>query len=519
MVGKKYSESQKEEFFRLLDRGGTVRASARAVGVHEDAGYNWLRKTGLTMQRATPRVYPPELKAEFLRLVRERQIISTVARDLGIHRPTAYAWARKAGVSTGPARRVNRRREEFLRLRATGLSRAEARQRVGADARSATDWDKGITIISRGRIYPDGRVVRYPKQNNRAVPERRSRAIGGSVDLNAVEKVIDSRYLSLVDRERLRDLRSTGMSMRQIASQMGRSPSTISRELSRNTVSSRGYLPHTAHRLSVGRRTRYREPRLLANDQLRSYTQAKLSKKWSPQQISRRLVKDFPDSPEMRVCAETIYQAIYVHARGELKRELARQLRRGRTRRKVHRKSDARRPRFVDPMNAIDQRPEAVISRDVPGHWEGDLITGALNGSAIATLVERSTRFVILGHLGREHTAEAVRDCLIAAVRHLPASLRGTLTWDQGAEMAEHQAFSTATTFEVYFADPGSPWQRGSNENTHGLLRQYFPKSTNLAEHSLDRLASVADELNQRPRKSLNWDTPAERIAALLNAS
>ncbi len=214
MAGKKYSESQKEEFFRLLDRGGTVRAAARAVGVHGDVGYNWLRKTGLTMQRAAPRVYPPELKARFLDLVRERQIISTVARDLGIHPPTAYAWARKAGISTSAARRVNHRREEFLRLRATGLARAEARQRVGADAGSATDWDKGITIISRGRIYPDGRVVRYPKQNNGAVPERRSRAIGGSVDLNTVEKVINSRYLSLLDRERLRDLRNTGMSIR-----------------------------------------------------------------------------------------------------------------------------------------------------------------------------------------------------------------------------------------------------------------------------------------------------------------
>ena len=181
MAGKKYTDQQKEEFFRLLDRGGTVRAAVRAVGVHEDAGYNWLRKTGLTMARAAPRTYPAELKAEFLRLVRERQIISTVAHELGIHRPTAYAWARKAGISTSEARKVNPRREEFLRLRAAGLTRVEARARVGADARSATDWDKGITIINRGRVYPDGRVVRYPVKNNDVVPERRTRAIGGSV--------------------------------------------------------------------------------------------------------------------------------------------------------------------------------------------------------------------------------------------------------------------------------------------------------------------------------------------------
>lgn len=519
MAGKKYTDAQQEEFFRLLDKGGTVRAAARADGVHEDAGHNWLRKTGLTMQRATPRQYSPELKAEFLRLVRERQIISTVARELGIHKPTAYAWARKAGISTSEARRVNPRREEFLRLRDAGLTRAEARARVGADARSATDWDKGITIISRGRIYPDGRIVRYPERNNGGMPERRSRAIGGSVDLNVVEKLIDPRYLSVIEREQLQDLRGTGLSLRQIALEMGRSPSTISRELRRNTVSTRGYLPHTAHRLSVKRRARQRQPKMLSNDALLAYVQEKLAMKWSPQQISFRLVKDFPTDVEMRVSTETIYQAIYVHARGELKRELSKQLRRGRVARKPHRRSDARRPRFVDSMNEISKRPIEVESREVPGHWEGDLIIGSLNGSAIATLVERSTRFVMLGHLGQERTAEAVRDSLIATVKDLPAGLRGSLTWDQGAEMAEHQAFSAATGFSVYFADSASPWQRGSNENTNGLLRQYFPKGTNLAGHSLEVLTVVANELNDRPRKSLGWDTPAERMAALMEAS
>jgi IS30 family transposase len=508
MASRKYTQQQKDEFFRVLDRGGTVRAAAKAVGIPENAGYNWLRHTGLTMQRATPRVYSAELKAEFLRLVRERQIISTVARELGIARPTAYAWARKAGICTSEARKVNPRREEFLRLRAAGLTRAQARKQVGADARSAIDWDKGITIINRGRVYPDGRVVRYPERNNGGVPERRSRAIGGSVDLEVVEKIIHRRYLSLVEREQLQDLRRSGLSIRKIASELGRSPSTISRELNRNTVSSRGYMPHTAHRLSVKRRARPRPPKLVANTALRHYVQAKLNKKWSPQQISHRLIKDFPTSSEMRVSTETIYQAIYVHARGELKRALGKQLRRGRLARKPRKQTGVRRPRFVDPMNSIGQRPAVVESRTVPGHWEGDLIIGALGGSAIATLVERSTRFVLLGRLGRERNAETVRDSLIAAVANLPASLRGTLTWDQGAEMAEHRAFSTATSFEVYFADPGSPWQRGTNENTNGLLRQYFPRGTDLAGHGIDDLRAVAQELNERPRKSLDWDTP-----------
>ena len=519
MPGPKYTKEQKDHFFEMVDRGGTVRAAAAAAGVHESAAYTWLRNAGLTMQRATPRVYSAEEKAEFFRRLSANPNVSAVAKEMGFPRVTCYAWAHKAGIFTSEARKVNPRREEFLRLRANGLSRADARKRVGADARSATDWDKGITIINRGRVYPDGRVVRYPESIIEGVPERRTRAIGGSVDLNVVEKVIHTRYLSLIEREQLQDLRRSGLSIRQIAAEMGRAPSTISRELQRNTASSRGYMPHTAHRLSVRRRARPRQPKLVANAELRNYVQAKLKKKWSPQQISNRLIKEFPAAPEMRVSTETIYQAIYVHARGELKRELGRQLRRGRAARKPRKHPDVRRPRFVDPMKAISDRPADVESRAIPGHWEGDLIIGAAGGSAIATLVERSSRFVMLGHLGRERSADAVRDSLITTVGHLPDSLRGTLTWDQGAEMAEHRAFSIATNMDVYFADPGAPWQRGSNENTNGLLRQYFPKGIDLSAHSADDLKAVADELNERPRKTLDWDTPAERLAALLNAS
>ena len=519
MAGAKYSKAQKDEFFRLVDRGGTVRAAAKAAGVSEDAAYRWLRGAGLSMQRATPRRYSEAEKDEFFRRLMGNPNVSAVARELGFTRVTCYAWAYKAGIRTSRARQVNPRREEFLRLRGQGLTRAEARAQVGADARSATDWDKGITIINRGRVYPDGRVVRYPVPMMDDVPQRRTRAIGGSVDLDVVEKVIHPRYLGLLERERLQDLHRSGMSIRQIAAEMDRAPSTISRELRRNTVSTRGYLPHTAHRMSVKRRERPRPSKLLANEHLRRYVQQKLTKKWSPQQISKRLAKEFPTSPEMRVSTETIYQAIYVHAHGELTRELGKQLRRGRSARKPRKQPDVRRPRFVDPMKAISERPAAADCRTIPGHWEGDLIIGAAGGSAIATLVERSSRFVMLGHLGRERSAEAVRDSLITTVAHLPAALRGTLTWDQGAEMAEHRAFTIATNIDVYFADPGSPWQRGSNENTNGLLRQYFPRGIDLSEHTAEQLQAVADELNDRPRKSLEWETPAERLAALLDAS
>jgi IS30 family transposase len=309
------------------------------------------------------------------------------------------------------------------------------------------------------------------------------------------------------------------LSIRKIAAELKRSPSTISRELRRNTISTRGYLPHTAHRLSVTRRARPRQPKLLANAELRELVQRRLGKKWSPQQISNRLAKDFPDAPHMRVSTETIYQAIYVHARGELKRELAKQLRRGRAARKPRKQPDVRRPRFVDAMLPIAERPVEVDTRQIPGHWEGDLIIGAAAGSAIATLVERTSRYVMLAHLGRERSADAVRDSLINTVQQMPAALRGTLTWDQGAEMSEHRAFTIATDMQVYFCEAGAPWQRGTNENTNGLLRQYFPRGTDLSQHTVEHLQTIADELNDRPRKALNWDSPTERIAALLNAS
>jgi IS30 family transposase len=518
MPGPKYTAEQKQHFFDLIDKGGTVRAAALAAGIHPDAAYTWLRNAGLTMRRRTPRVYSDAERAEFLRLLAELNNVRAAAAALGFPAVTCYPWAHQAGVYTSRARQVSPRKQEFLRLRQQGLTRADAARAVGADKRSVADWDKGITIIHRGRVYPDGRTVLYPAGPGSAVvtSARTVGVLGGQVDLSRVEAVIHPRYLSLLERERLRDLRREGLSIRAIGREMGRQPSTISRELSRNTFSTKGYLPHAAHRASVARRQRAREPKVLAHQPLGQYVQTWLSKKWSPQQISHRLRKDFPDCPQMRACTETIYQAIYVHARGRLQRDLQPRLRGGRSRRKPHRAPDTRRPRFVDVMTPITDRPADVNSRATAGHWEGDLIIGATGKSAIATLVERSSRFVVLGHLGAERDADTVRDSLINVVRGLPAQLRLSLTWDQGAEMAEHLAFSAATNMPVYFCDPGSPWQRGSNENTNGLLRQYFPKGSDLRLHDTAALQAVADELNGRPRKVLDWDTPAERLDALL---
>jgi IS30 family transposase len=218
----------------------------------------------------------------------------------------------------------------------------------------------------------------------------------------------------------------------------------------------------------------------------------------------------------MRVSHETIYQALYVQARGGLKREVVQALRTGRTRRVPRRRSDQRTHRFVDEMIMISDRPAAVEDRAVPGHWEGDLIMGEGNRSAIGTLVERSTRYTMLVHLPDGHDAEQVRDGLITVISTLPEHLRGSLTWDQGSEMARHRQFSIATDMAVYFCDPASPWQRGSNENTNGLLRQYFPKGTDLSIYGPEDLEHVAEELNCRPRKTLDWATPAERLRDLL---
>jgi IS30 family transposase len=241
-----------------------------------------------------------------------------------------------------------------------------------------------------------------------------------------------------------------------------------------------------------------------------------LKKHWSPEQITSRLVVDFPDEEGMRVSHETIYQSLYIQGKGGLKRELVKQLRTGRKLRKAHRKTDERRGR-VQNMVPISQRPAAAEDRAVPGSWEGDLVLGARCASAIGTLVERTTRFTLLAHLPGAHDAKSVREAVAAQMVDLPAHLAHSSTWDQGKEMAQQLQFSVDTGIKVYFADPHSPWQRGSNENTNGLLRQYFPKGTSLKPYSADYLNAVADELNGRPRKTLGWQTPAEAFAKLMS--
>ncbi|WP_370644451.1 IS30 family transposase [Nesterenkonia sp. LB17] len=327
-----------------------------------------------------------------------------------------------------------------------------------------------------------------------------------------------ARFLSLTERERIQDLLNHGCSAAQIARELGRARSTITRELARHRGRDHRYLPYGAHRVASERRARPKVPKLAAETRLRRWVAQKLALRWSPVQISKRLVEDFPQDQEMRVSHETIYQALYFQARGGLKREVQAALRTGRARRRPQ--GEQRRPRILgEEMIMISQRPAQIEDRAVPGHWEGDLIMGASNRSAIATLVERSTRFTMLCHLPQGHAASPVADALTERMKSLPGHLRGSLTWDQGSEMAAHQRISMASDLAIFFCDPASPWQRGTNENTNGLLRQFFPKGTDLSVHGAEDLEHVAYLLNGRPRKTLDWRTPAEAMRDLLTTS
>ena len=379
---------------------------------------------------------------------------------------------------------------------------------------------------------------------------------------------LSGRYLSFTEREEIALLRAAGTGVREIARQLGRCPSTISRELRRNAGTRTGRLTYRASTAQwhADRRARRPKPAKLAvNGRLREYVQDRLSgkvtrpdgrtmdgpearwigrrhgprkdrrwgKAWSPEQISARLRVDFPDDEAMRVSHEAIYQSLFVQGRGALRRELTACLRTGRALRVPRSRAHGRGKNFITEEVMVSQRPAEAEDRAVPGHWEGDLILG-LDRSAIGTLVERSSRFTMLLHLPpitdqgprvkngpalAGHGAEAVRDAIAQTITTLPEQLRRSLTWDQGTEMAQHATLTIKAGLPVYFCDPHSPWQRGTNENTNGLLRQYFPKGTDLARHSAEDLAAVAAALNGRPRKTLGWRTPAEALDEYLAAA
>ena len=321
--------------------------------------------------------------------------------------------------------------------------------------------------------------------------------------------------LSLREREEIGFQLARGQGVRRIAAALGRAPSTISREVARNKVTGR-YVPSLAQEQTWARARRPRAQKLdgLA---LREQVTTMLTDRFSPEQVAGRLKVEHPENPEMQVSHETIYQALYVQGRGSLRLEVVAALRSGRETRRPQRPEGPRPQRFRE-LVMISDRPPEIEDRAVPGHWEGDLIIGSTSSkSAIGTLVERTTGYVMLLHLPGDHTARTVADAMIVAMNTLPEQLRRSTTWDQGAEMSRHQEITMATGMPIYFCDPHSPWQRGSNENTNGLLREYFPKGTDLSFHGPGILENVAAELNRRPRKRHGYRTPAEVLATLIS--
>lgn len=446
----------------------------------------------------------------------------------------------------------------------TGRAPMHSPGRPGINQREAKQafWKR----IAEGLTSEDAALVSGVSQ---PLGTRWFRNAGGVLPISLAPPT--GRYLSFAEREELALLRAQGHGIREIARRLGRAPSTVSRELRRNAATRSGKLQYraTVAQWKAERAAgRPKAAKLAVNERLRVYVQDRLAGAvmdsegrpirgpdvprwkgrrrgrradrrwgscWSPEQISRRLPIDFPHDVSMRVSHEAIYQALYVQGRGALRRELSACLRTGRTLRVPHARTQQRGKKFVTPEVMISERPAEADDRAVPGHWEGDLIIG-LNSSAIGTLVERTTRFTLLLHLPpmpghgpgarikngpplTGHGAEAVRQAIAAKITTLPEQLRKSLTWDQGAEMAQHAQLRIDTGVAVYFCDPRSPWQRGTNENTNGLLRQYFPKGTDVSRYSERELDAVAATLNRRPRKTLGWKTPAEALDELLSST
>ncbi|MFL5881740.1 MAG: IS30 family transposase [Actinomycetota bacterium] len=446
-----------------------------------------------------------------------------------------------------------------------GVSRSPGRPGVARREDRRRFW----TAIAAGRSSEDAAVEVGVSP---AVGVRWFREAGGMPPstLARSSRPPSGRYLSFAEREEVALWRAQGHGVREVARRLGRAASTVSRELRRNAATRGGGLEYratTAQWHAERAAQRPKPARLATNPALRAYVRDRLAgavvapggaavagpavtwkgrrhgrrqhrrwaSAWSPQQISRRLRLDFPGDEAMRISHEAVYQSLYVQGRGALRRELTACLRTGRALRVPRARSCGRGKSHVAPEVKISERPAEADDRAVPGHWEGDLILG-LGSSAIGTLVERTTRFTMLLHLPpmeghgmapREkngpalagHGAAAVRDALTGTITTLPGQLRRSLTWDQGSEMAQHARLRVDTGLQVYFCDPHSPWQRGSNENTNGLLRQYFPKGTDLGVHSADDLAAVAAALNSRPRKTLGWKTPAEALDAALQSA
>ena len=391
------------------------------------------------------------------------------------------------------------RREEYARLPdEEGMNFTQAAHAVGVSKRTGK-------VRRNGRTRATGRNEKASMDRYRSTMDKPKR--------------IHARYLNQEERIPIADRLRPGDSIRAIARLSGRDPGAVSREVERDRNPGTGDCePCRAQQKAAGRLKRPRPRKAAEGTRLWDEIAAGLRRHWSPEQISGRPKAMFPDNGDVHASVETIHQAIYLQARGGLRQELKRAMRQGRTARGPQ-GGQGRKPRFREPMVMISERPPEIEDRAVPGHREGDLITGSRNKSAIGTLVERATRFTILLHLPDGHDAGQVQQAIVRKMRNLPRLLRNSLTWDQGAELALHKRIGASLDMAVYFCDPHSPWQRGTNENTNGLPRRYFPKGTDLSVHPVDYLDAVAEELNDRPRKTLGFMKPSEKIIELLDTA
>jgi transposase, IS30 family len=436
---------------------------------------------------------PESAHEDVLTAVRSGLSPAAAATVAGVSATTGYKWARAAGWKAGGGHTGIRYsavvREVFWAAMRSGYSTAQAARIAGVSEMSAVIWVKQAGYVPR---TPALAIVEINRSRRPRAP------------------------LSFTERCRLEELLEGGCTAVRAAELLDRHRDTIRREIVKGLTGS-GYRARVGQDVADTKRKRPKERRLESRPALLAEVVQRLEQRHSPEQIAERLRQDFPDDPEMWVSHETIYQALYVQPRGELARLVKTALRTGRTQRKPQGRKGNGQGKLKDMIN-ISDRPKEADDRAIPGHWEGDLIVGSTaSGSAIGTLVERTTGFVVLLHLPEDRTAATLADAMSVKVPDIPEILRRSLTWDQGSEMALHTKITEATGLPIYFCDPHSPWQRGTNENTNGLLRQYFPKGTDLSFYGPGWLDQVAAELNARPRKRLKWRTPAEELDRLLS--
>ncbi len=438
---------------------------------------------------------PESAREVFWEAVRSGLSPTAAATVAGVAGATGRKWAKQGGYQTNTKHYGTRYSsavwEAFWAALRSGCSTTQAAVLAGVSEHTAQHW-----------VQQAGYVPRTPSAADEADHD--------------LDLALSAKWLSFRERCWLEELLETGHSQVAAARRLQRDPSTISREVRRGATRS-GYRARVGQDVAEANAKRPKPRKLDTNEALLGEVLHGLEKRHSPEQISGRLRLDFPDDPEMWVSHETIYQALYVQPRGELARLVREALRTGRARRKAQGRNDTRQGKLKDMINIAD-RPKEADDRAIPGHWEGDLILGSTaSGSAIGTMVERTTGFTVLLHLPEDRTAATLADAMTAKVPDIPEILRRSLTWDQGREMALHTKITEATGLPIYFCDPHSPWQRGTNENTNGLLRQYFPKGTDLSFYGPGWLDEVAAELNARPRKRLGWRTPAEELDRLLS--